>query len=131
MTVAEVHDIVSRAHEEHWARLLALLLRDLRRIDLAEDVLADAFAAALTAWAERGVPDNQPAWLLTAARRRATDVLRREAALVRKLPLLVTDRVVEAPVAEPDRIPDERLRLLCTCAHPALAQESSAPLAYG
>lgn len=117
---------VALAHRQHWSRLLALLAGSLRSLDVAEEALADAFAAALTAWERDGVPTNAPAWLLTVARRRATDRLRREATLVRKLPLLVTDETEPGPGVPADDavIPDERLRLIFTCAHPALAAES-------
>ena len=107
---------VEAAYREHWARLLALLARELRDLDLAEDALQEAFSAASRAWGE-SPPRNPAAWLLTAARRRAIDELRRQAALAIRLPLLVVDPM---PEAEPDMFPDERLRLIFTCAHPAL-----------
>ena len=108
---------IDAAYREHWARLLALLARELRDIDLAEDALQEAFSAASRAWGE-SPPRNPAAWLLTAARRRAIDDLRRQAALARRLPLLVVDQAPDD--AEPDMFPDERLRLIFTCAHPAL-----------
>jgi RNA polymerase sigma-70 factor, ECF subfamily len=113
---------VERAHQEHWGRLLALLTRLVGNLDVAEESLQDAYEIALTAWARDGVPDRPEAWLLTAARRRATDRFRREATLARKLPLLLT----EEPEVEPDMstIPDERLRLLFTCCHPALPADA-------
>jgi RNA polymerase sigma-70 factor, ECF subfamily len=111
---------VDAAYREHWARLLALLARELRDIDLAEDALQEAFSAASRAWGD-SPPRNPAAWLLTAARRRAIDDLRRQAALARRLPLLVVDQTPDdAYDAEPDMFPDERLRLIFTCAHPAL-----------
>jgi RNA polymerase sigma-70 factor (ECF subfamily) len=64
-------EAVAKAHEEHWARLLALLVGRLRRLDVAEDALADAYAAAVRTWPADGVPDHPERWLLTAARRRA------------------------------------------------------------
>jgi RNA polymerase sigma-70 factor (ECF subfamily) len=108
---------IETAYREHWARLLALLARELRDIDLAEDALQEAFSAASRAWGE-SPPRNPAAWLLTAARRRAIDDLRRRAALARRLPLLVVDQAPDD--IEPDMFPDERLRLIFTCAHPAL-----------
>jgi RNA polymerase sigma-70 factor, ECF subfamily len=116
---------VERAHREHWGRLLALLTGQLRSLELAEESLAEAYAGALVAWRERGVPDQPAAWLLTAARNRATDTLRRQAVLARKLPLLV---VPEPEPPEPAGIPDDRLRLLFTCCHPALAVEARVAL---
>jgi RNA polymerase sigma-70 factor (ECF subfamily) len=109
---------VEQAHQEHWGRLLALLTRLVGSLDVAEESLQDAYEIALTAWARDGVPARPDAWLLTAARRRATDRFRREATLARKLPLLVPDE----PEVDLDMstIPDERLRLLFTCCHPAL-----------
>jgi RNA polymerase sigma-70 factor, ECF subfamily len=113
---------VERAHQEHWGRLLALLTRLVGNLDVAEESLQDAYEIALTTWGRDGVPARPEAWLLTAARRRATDRFRREATLARKLPLLVTDE----PEVELDMstIPDERLRLLFTCCHPALPADA-------
>jgi RNA polymerase sigma-70 factor (ECF subfamily) len=108
---------IETAYREHWARLLALLARELRDIDLAEDALQEAFSAASRTWGD-SPPRNPAAWLLTAARRRAIDDLRRQAALARRLPLLVVDQTPDD--IEPDMFPDERLRLIFTCAHPAL-----------
>lgn len=112
-------DRVEQAYRRHWARLLALLTSELRDLDLAEESLQDAFAAAVSAWPP--VPDNPPAWLLTTARRRAFDRLRRTAVAARKAPLLI--------VEEPDRheVPDDLLRLIFTCCHPALAPEARVP----
>ena len=124
---------VERAFAEHWGRLLALLARQLRSIDIAEESLADAFEQALRHWAGSGVPDRPEAWLLTTAKRRGLDRLRRETTLARKLPLLVVDAEqtddTEATAlteegATVSTIPDERLRLLFTCCHPALALEA-------
>jgi RNA polymerase sigma-70 factor (ECF subfamily) len=113
---------VERAHQEHWGRLLAVLTRLVGDLDVAEESLQDAYEIALTAWARDGVPAKPDAWLLTAARRRATDRFRRAATLARKLPLLVPDE----PEVEVDMstIPDERLRLLFTCCHPALSADA-------
>ncbi len=124
-------DPVAKAHAEHWARLLALLVARLRRLDIAEDALADAFAAAVRTWPRDGVPDHPERWLLTTARRKAYDLLRHESVVARKLPLLVTDQVAPAAdewVEDDVSIPDERLRLLFTCCHPALALEARVAL---
>jgi predicted RNA polymerase sigma factor len=122
------------AHREEWGRLLALLVARYRRLDLAEDGLAEAFEAAARSWPADGVPTNRGAWLLVAARRRVTDRLRAEAVAHRKLPLLA----VEAGVAEEAQrtmadpgdgaVADERLRLVLLCAHPLLPPEAAAAL---
>ncbi|MEP9363584.1 DUF6596 domain-containing protein [Nocardioides sp. CN2-186] len=111
--------------------MLALLVAQFRRLDLAEDGLADAFEAAARTWDV--VPDNPPAWLLTAARRRILDRLRAEAVAARKLPLLAVDAEVQeeaqafmAGAGEP--VVDERLRLVLLCAHPSLPAPSAAAL---
>jgi RNA polymerase sigma-70 factor (ECF subfamily) len=122
---------VEQAHREHWGRLLALLTRLVGGLDAAEEALQDAYATALTAWERDGVPRRPDAWLLTAARHRARDRFRREATLARKLPLLVGPEVEDGPEAGADEmstIPDERLRLLFTCCHPALAVEARVAL---
>jgi RNA polymerase sigma-70 factor, ECF subfamily len=123
--------VVEQAFSEHWGRLLALLVRQLRSLDIAEESLAEAFELAVRHWPDSGVPDRPEAWLLTAARRRGLDRLRRDATLARKLPLLVVDAdersddaLGEEDGAAMSTIPDERLRLLFTCCHPALAVEA-------
>jgi RNA polymerase sigma factor (sigma-70 family) len=89
----------------------------------------DAYAQALAVWESRGIPDRTGAWLTTVARRRALDLLRREATLARTLPLLASDDVEPEPEpADETEIPDDRLRLICTCCHPALAPEAQVAL---
>lgn len=127
-------DAVSRAWREHWGRLLALLVSRYRRLDLAEDGLADAFERAAARWPIEGAPDNPAAWLLTTARRRVLDRLRAEAVAARAEPLLATDAALAeaagGPRADPgDLVADERLRLVLLCCHPALSVESSSALA--
>jgi RNA polymerase sigma-70 factor (ECF subfamily) len=120
---------VERALRNDWGRLLALLARLLGNLDAAEESLQDAYEIALTAWARDGVPDKPDAWLLTAARRRATDRFRREATLARKLPLLVPEPPEDPEVdLDVSTIPDQRLRLLFTCCHPALPIEGRVAL---
>ncbi|PFG40012.1 RNA polymerase sigma-70 factor (ECF subfamily) [Georgenia soli] len=120
---------LEQAWREHWGRLMALLLARFRRVDIVEDALADAFAEAADRWPRDGAPANPPAWLHTAARRRCVDRLRTEAVAARKVPLLAVPE--ESPVPEPDdesHILDERLRLVLTCCHPALAPDVRAAL---
>ncbi len=116
---------------EEWGRLLATLVRQLGDLDLAEEVASDAVASALQHWPVDGVPTRPAAWLLTVARRRAVDLLRRDRAYAARLALLQ----VEADRAEPARmdtedgeVPDERLRLFFTCCHPALPLEAQTAL---
>ncbi|HWK92808.1 MAG TPA: DUF6596 domain-containing protein, partial [Luteimicrobium sp.] len=118
---------------DEWGRLLALLVARFRRLDLAEDGLADAFEAAARTWPRDGVPTNGPAWLLTAARRRVLDRLRSEQVLARSMPLLEVEadlaaraQRVMADAGEP--LTDERLRLVLLCAHPRLSREAAAAL---
>ena len=131
-----VSEAIERVWRDEWGRLLALLVGQFRRLDLAEDALADAFEAAARTWPPDGIPANPPAWLLTAARRRAVDRLRAEAVAARKEPLLVVDartqeeaqRAMADPGDQPGALADERLRLVFLCAHPALAPEAAAAL---
>ena len=129
----EADAALDAAYRQHWGRLLALLVGQYRRLDLAEDALSDAFEAAARHWPADGVPANPPAWLLTAARRRAVDRLRAEAVAVRKEPLLVVDAEHEAAAARVmadvgDVVEDDLLRLVLLCAHPTLAPESASAL---
>lgn len=91
--------------------------------------MQEAYATALRVWGERGVPASPGAWLTTTARRRALDLLRRQSTLTRLMPLLVEDEVLDGPDGEVEaEIPDDRLRLICTCCHPALAPEARVAL---
>lgn len=128
---------VESAYREHWSRLVALLATQSRRLDLAEDCVQEAFVTASDRWARDGVPDNPPAWLLVAARRRLLDRLRSESADERRLPRLIVDAAAATPFEEVDdqvlqtadgALADERLRMLFTSCHPALATEARAAL---
>jgi RNA polymerase sigma-70 factor (ECF subfamily) len=104
-------------------------VRVTRDLDLAEECVQDAYARALTKWAETGIPSRPAAWLTTTARNRALDLIRRDALFRRAMPELVMDDVAPAAeIADGDEIADDRLRLICTCCHPALAQEAQIAL---
>jgi RNA polymerase sigma-70 factor (ECF subfamily) len=115
-----------RAAREGYGRLLAFLLARGAPLAAAEDALSDAFAAALAAWQEGGVPDKPEAWLLTAAGRRLLDGHRRAVTAAAALPALLRG-TAEAAEAD-DRIPDHRLALLLACAAEAVEPASRAPL---
>jgi RNA polymerase sigma-70 factor (ECF subfamily) len=117
---------IERVFREEYGRVVATLISDLRDIDLAEDTLQDALAAALETWPRTGVPQNPGAWLTVTARRRAIDRLRRERRLAELLTQL--EHRTEEPVDDDTTIPDERLQLLFTCCHPALAPEAQVAL---
>ncbi len=105
--------------------MLAATVRVTRDLDLAEECVQDAYATALRTWAERGIPAKPGAWLTTAARNRALDILRREATLTRLLPMIVEDDDEPGPSVDGEHeINDDRLRLICTCCHPSLAPDA-------
>jgi RNA polymerase sigma-70 factor (ECF subfamily) len=117
---------VALAHRREWSQVLAVVARVTGDLDLAEECAQEAFAQALVAWPVDGVPDRPGAWLTRVARNRALDELRRRSALRRRLPLLVmTSATVDGPDSALD---DDRLRLIFTCCHPALAREAQAAL---
>jgi RNA polymerase sigma-70 factor (ECF subfamily) len=119
---------VERAFREEWGRAVAVLTRVLGDLDRAEDAVQDAFATALEHWPREGTPRNPGAWVITTARNRAIDRLRREQTFARKAELLA--RLESLPAEEDDvsSIPDDRLALVFTCCHPALAAESRVAL---
>jgi RNA polymerase sigma-70 factor, ECF subfamily len=126
---------LARVFRDEWGRVLASLVGYLRDFDLAEDVVQHAFATAAERWRHDGVPDNPAGWLVRTARNEAIDRLRRRRTLEAKLPLLDRPLEVAPPVDhELERhlsghsIPDERLELLFTCCHPALAQDAQVAL---
>jgi RNA polymerase sigma-70 factor, ECF subfamily len=118
---------------DQWGRVLATLVGILGDIELAEDAAAEAFAIAAERWPRDGEPANPVGWLITTARNRAIDQLRRQQVLAAKTTLLAQD--LEAGPPPPDAltddaaaIPDERLELIFTCCHPALALEAQVAL---
>lgn len=113
---------------ESYGRLLSLVASRSGDLAGAEDALSDAFAAALAQWPTRGVPDNPQAWLLTVARNRQLDVLRSAAARTRADLIEEELEAMFLVDADPDEIPDHRLKLLFVCAHPAIDAAVRAPL---
>src|SRR5215831_153644 len=130
---AEAAAAVDASFREEWGRIVATLIAVTGDWDLAEECAQDAFARALRAWARDGVPARPGAWLTTTARNRAVDVLRRranEAAKLEQAARLAPDDLAGAdvPEADPSGIQDDRLRLIFTCCHPALALEARVAL---
>ncbi|WP_020575415.1 RNA polymerase sigma factor [Actinopolymorpha alba] len=159
---SDVRTAVADAHRRGWALALAATARVARDLDLAEECVQEAYAAALVSWVRDGIPKTPVAWLTTIAKRRAMDAVRREQVFRSKLPLLVESEAMEpeefapeefaanemagepAPhqpaagepaagepaLGEPgdDVVPDERLRLIFLCCHPALAQDAQMAL---
>jgi RNA polymerase sigma factor (sigma-70 family) len=136
---AAVEAAIAGTHRREWARVLAATVRVARDLDLAEECVQEAYASALQMWASAGIPDNPAAWLTVTAKRRAIDAIRRDKALRSRLPLLVEpeeapDEVAMHELTYEDAaglsevLPDERLRLIFTCCHPALAQEAQVAL---
>src|SRR6476660_927809 len=117
--------VVEELFREEWGRTLAFLARTLGDVELAEDAVQEAFAAALERWPREGVPANPGAWLLTTARNRAIDRIRREQNLRRKTELLAA---LEPAEEVDEALPDERLSLIFACCHPALAIEAQVAL---
>ncbi|MEE6260097.1 RNA polymerase sigma factor [Plantactinospora sonchi] len=128
--MTETHAVERVFREEH-GRLLATLVRQFGDLDLAEEVASDAIEAALRHWPAHGVPTRPAAWLLTTARRRAVDRLRRDQAYAARLAVLQVEAERDGPAVstdDPDDVPDERLRLFFTCCHPALPEAARVAL---
>ena len=117
-------DVVEKAFREEWSRAVAILTRALGDLELAEDAVQDAFATALERWPHDGLPRNPGAWIVTTARNRAIDRIRRDRVFQQKAEQLARVEALPAEEDEVSAIPDERLALIFTCCHPALAPES-------
>jgi len=137
---ADPRAVVDRLFREEQGRAVATLIRVLGDFDLAEEAVQDAFATALETWPVRGVPDKPGAWITTTARNRAIDRIRRRRVLAEKTELLGRQALIEEELAaiDPDEaadgtgahgpIVDDRLRLIFTCCHPALALDARVAL---
>jgi RNA polymerase sigma factor (sigma-70 family) len=135
VTATETHRVIEAVWRMESARLIAGLARMVRDVGLAEDLAQDALLAALEQWPESGVPDNPGAWLMTAAKRRSIDQLRRRAMLERKhdqlgheLETLQEAAVPDLDAAIDDHIGDDVLRLMFTACHPLLTTEARVAL---
>ncbi|MEO8903754.1 MAG: DUF6596 domain-containing protein [Polyangiaceae bacterium] len=119
---------IGELYRDKWGHVLATLIRVLGEFDLAEEAAQEAFAAALEQWPERGTPENATAWLIQTGRYKATDICRRRANLQRKTEELGTLQPTEVDPSEVGELPDDRLRLIFTCCHPALAMDAQVAL---
>ena len=130
VSVVDVREALTQAHYDEWARVVAALTRRFGDLDVAEEATAEAFATAVDRWPTDGVPPNPGAWLTTTANRKAIDRIRREGKRdnkQREAQMLDDDDPPETLGA----IEDDRLRLIFTCCHPALAIQTRVALKIG
>src|SRR5580693_9106718 len=129
MISGTARQIVERIARESYGRLVALLVVRTRDVASAEDFLAEAFAAALEQWPTQGVPANPDGWLVTVAKRRHLDDLRRGQVQINGVPhLQMLASEVEAVADTSEALPDRRLALMFACAHPSIERGARAPL---
>jgi RNA polymerase sigma-70 factor, ECF subfamily len=127
----DVAAVVETVYRSDWGRIVATLIRLLGDFDLAEESAQDAFTTALHDWADAGVPEAPRAWLIQTARNRAIDRIRRRQRFEEKRELYAvteTGRTIDEPDYDSAEIPDDRLRLIFTCCHPALAPDAQVAL---
>jgi RNA polymerase sigma-70 factor, ECF subfamily len=121
---------VDAVYRADWGRIVATLIRQVGDFDVAEEATQEAFASAVDQWPTSGVPAVPRAWIIQTARHKAIDRIRRRARFADKLDAYAAESpgMVEEPDYDPDEIPDDRLRLIFTCCHPALALEAQVAL---
>lgn len=126
----EARAAVDSVYRSDWGRIVATLIRLVGDFDVAEEASQEAFAAAVDQWATDGVPEFPRAWIIQTARHKAIDRIRRRARLEEKLDAYAASEALRAeePDYDPDQIPDDRLRLIFTCCHPALSLEAQVAL---
>jgi len=122
---------VDAVYRSDWGRIVATLIRQFGDFELAEDAAQDAFTAAVHQWPTEGIPESPRAWIIQTAKYKAIDRLRRQVRLQEKLeadPDFASEPIVEGPKLDFEEIPDDRLRLIFTCCHPALSLEAQVAL---
>jgi len=128
--LVEANAAVQAVYSSDWGRIVATLIRSFGDFDVAEEAAQEAFAAAIDQWRDSGVPDSPPAWIIQTARHKAIDRIRRQTRFKEKVESYALE--LNSTIAEPeyftDEIPDDRLRLIFTCCHPALAPEAQVAL---
>src|SRR5215471_21586761 len=124
-------DTVAEVYRSEWGRIVAAMIAIVGDFDLAEECAQEAFAVAVEHWRASGIPEFPRAWIIQTARHKAIDRIRRRTRFAEKLESYVNSGAVRT-MAEPDydlsEIPDERLRLIFSCCHPALAHEAQVAL---
>jgi RNA polymerase sigma-70 factor, ECF subfamily len=127
----DVDQAIAAVYRIEWGRIVAILIRLVGDFDVAEEAAQEAFAAAVNQWQSSGIPDLPRAWIIRTARYKAIDRLRRKTRMTEKLEWYAASGLIpasEEPTYDDDEIPDDRLRLIFTCCHPALAIETQVAL---
>ena len=127
----QAREVVDALYRSDWGRIVATLIGLIGDFDLAEESAQEAFTAAVDQWPVSGVPEFPRAWIIQTARHKAIDRIRRNARFEEKVDSYVNSglvRTVEVPDYDSNEIPDDRLRLIFTCCHPALALEAQVAL---
>src|SRR5215831_4605290 len=127
---ATANEIVDKVYRSDWGRIVATLIRSFGDFDLAEEAAQEAFAAAVHQWPTVGLPDSPAAWIIQTARHKAIDRIRRRQRFQDKVESYVHEipTAAEPPAFDNEEIRDDRLRLIFTCCHPALAEEAQVAL---
>jgi RNA polymerase sigma-70 factor, ECF subfamily len=127
--ISEPNAAVEAVYSSDWGRIVATLIRSFGDFEVAEEAAQEAFAAAVHQWRETGVPDSPRAWIIQTARHKAIDRIRRRTRFQEKVESYSASvPTVEKPDYDASEIPDDRLRLIFTCCHPALAPEAQVAL---
>ncbi|HSD47295.1 MAG TPA: RNA polymerase sigma factor [Pyrinomonadaceae bacterium] len=129
--LSNAHVAVDAVYRSDWGRIVATLIRQFGDFELAEDAAQEAFTAAVDQWRTDGVPESPSAWIIQTAKHKAIDRLRRQTRLQEKLethPEFFPSEIIDEPNFNWGEIPDDRLRLIFTCCHPALALEAQVAL---
>jgi len=128
--VLNANAAIAEVYHTDWGRIVATLIRSFGDFDLAEEATQEAFAAAVDQWRTGGIPNSPAAWIIQTARHKAIDRLRRQTRFNEKIESYASElpTTSEQPELDPGEIPDDRLRLIFTCCHPALAAEAQIAL---